>query len=328
MVGSVKDENGNMVQVNIDQPKWDQSNFWGRAKHFFTTANPLNVFATPSQLDCAKDIVTRYRQGEDIPALSVEDLWKAKHLYDSAFHPDTGDKMFIAGRMSAQVPMNMTITGCMMTFYKTNPQVIFWQWANQSFNALVNYTNRSGDSPIPMSTLGTSYVFATGGALGTAIGLNSLVKRLPPLVGRLVPFAAVSIANSINLPLMRQSELLNGVPLTTKNGDKTGESSAKAASQGIGMVVFSRIGMAAPGMITIPIVMDQLEKKGVLARYPRIAAPIQILLVGLVLTFATPLCCAIFEQQASIHVDSLEPEVSQRLKAKGHTGYVYYNKGL
>ena len=53
---------GKRIQVNIEAPRWDQSTYIGRATHFFTTANPVNVFATPNQLDRAKDIVTRYRK--------------------------------------------------------------------------------------------------------------------------------------------------------------------------------------------------------------------------------------------------------------------------
>ena len=119
-----------------------------------------------------------------------------------------------------------------------------------------------------------------------------------------------------------------GVPLTTATGEATGESSSTAATHGITKVVVSRVAMAAPSMVTVPVIMDQLEKRGVLAKYPRISAPIQIILCGFILTFATPLCCAIFEQQASIHVDSLEADVRNRLVAKGHTSLVYYNKGL
>ena len=62
----------------------------------------------------------------------------------------------------------------------------------------------------------TSYVAATGGALATAIGLNSLVKHSPPLIGRFVPFCAVAAANCVNIPLMRQLELKNGKILIRK----------------------------------------------------------------------------------------------------------------
>ena len=154
-------------RVNLDSPRYDQSTYWGRATHFFLTTNPLNLFATPTALKQAKDVVDRYRQGQDV-GLTEDELWKKKQLVDSAFHPDTGELVLMPGRIAFQVPGNMFITGMMMTFYKTTPQVVFWQWFNQTFNSYVNYSNRSGSTPIAKSTLVTSYLAATGGALTTA----------------------------------------------------------------------------------------------------------------------------------------------------------------
>ncbi|CAG9772246.1 unnamed protein product [Ceutorhynchus assimilis] len=318
-------------KINLDEPRYDQEYYSGRAKHFFLTTNPLNLFVANKELDEAKCLIQRYKCGKMLPrGTTDDDLWRAKSLYDSAFHPDTGEKMTLIGRMSAQVPMNMLITGGMITFYKSAPAVVFWQWLNQSFNALVNYTNRSGDIVQTDKQIITSYVFATTGAVGTALGLNALVRKMPPLVGRMVPFAAVAAANCINIPMMRAQELKHGTPIYDINGNKLGYSTV-AAQQGIGQVILSRIAMALPGMVITPVVMDYLEKRGTLCRYPWLALPTSLGVLGLCLTFATPLACAFFKQKASLPFSKLEKELQEEVKKKHDITQierVYYNKGL
>ena len=48
-------------KIDIEHPRYDQSTFVGRAKHFLITTNPLNVLASDAELDHAKDIVDKYR---------------------------------------------------------------------------------------------------------------------------------------------------------------------------------------------------------------------------------------------------------------------------
>ncbi|CAO2585669.1 Sfxn3 [Lemmus lemmus] len=283
------------LDINIQEPRWDQSTFLGRARHFFTVTDPRNLLLSGDQLEASRNIVQNYRAGVATPGLTEDQLWRAKYVYDSAFHPDTGEKLVLIGRMSAQVPMNMTITGCMLTFYRQ---------------------------------LGTAYVSATTGAVATALGLKSLTKHLPPLVGRFVPFAAVAAANCINIPLMRQRELQVGIPVTDEAGQRLGHS-VTAAKQGIFQVVISRIGMAIPAMAIPPVIMNALEKKDFLKRRPWLGAPLQVGLVGFCLVFATPLCCALFPQRSSIHVTRLEPELRAEIQAQNPSiDVVYYNKGL
>lgn len=47
--------------VDLSKPRYDQETYTGRAKTFFQTTNPLNLFVSDKQLERAKCIVTKNR---------------------------------------------------------------------------------------------------------------------------------------------------------------------------------------------------------------------------------------------------------------------------
>jgi hypothetical protein len=197
---------------------------------------------------------------------------------------------------------------------------------------MVNYCNRNASVAVSNEQLGAAYAAASTASVATAVGLNKFVAATPSLAngifGRFVPLVAVAAANCVNIPLMRQREMIEGITVKTKEGVEIGASKV-AAQSAVATVVPSRILMAVPGMFLPPLLMSYLEKKPMLKQRPYLAAPLMVLSTGLCLTFSTPFCCALFPQDAAIDVKALEPELQNKVnQISPGTTEVYYNKGL
>ncbi|XP_022899874.2 sideroflexin-2 [Onthophagus taurus] len=321
-------------RIKIDEPLWDQNSFIGRFKHFLWVTDFRTCVCSEDELMKAKSLVEQYRIGKEPPGTTVDQVIYAKKLYESAFHPDSGELQNAFGRMSFQVPGGMAVTGAMLQFYRTAPAVVFWQWVNQSFNALVNFTNRNAKSPISTTQLAVAYVSATASAMITALGCKTYwQKNAGPFIQRYVPFAAVAAANCANIPLMRQTEIMYGIDVADDKGKIVGQSRL-AAGKGISQVIFSRIVMCAPGMLILPVIMERLEKFNWMKKIQPLHAPIQVMFVGCFLVFMVPTACALFPQRCSLKtstIEWLEPEQYAKIKETCGANIperVYFNKGL
>ncbi|XP_064304878.1 sideroflexin-5 isoform X4 [Phalacrocorax carbo] len=278
----------------LGKPRFEQTSFYGRFRHFLDIIDPRTLFVTESRLKEAVQLLEDYKHGTLPPGVT-----------------------------------NKEVVGLLLP-NQTLASTVFWQWLNQSHNACVNYANRNATKPSPTSKFIQGYLGAVISAVSIAVGLNVLVQRANKftpstrlLIQRFVPFPAVASANICNVVLMRHTELEEGIDVLDNNGNIVG-SSRIAAKHALLETALTRVVLPMPILVLPPIIMSILEKTSLLRSRPRMILPVQSLVCLAAFGLALPLAISLFPQMSEIETSRLEPEIAMATTSKT----VVYNKGL
>ena len=110
---------------------------------------PLNNtgISSPHQMHKQTQTVTLSKLRTQLSTANSHTLWESRRIVESALHPGTGKVIPRPFWMLGYVPYNRPICVSMVASTSTIP-LLFWSWANQSQNALINYYVSAIDSLI------------------------------------------------------------------------------------------------------------------------------------------------------------------------------------
>lgn len=316
-------------KFSLKDQKFDQTQYVGRLMTMFDLIDPRTLFVSDERLQECVAMLKAFEATGSNGQHSDGELWEARKIVDATIHPATGDKMMIVGRMSAFVPVNLPVAAGMMMHGPTSvAATVFWQWMNQSYNVVNNYTNRAGAN-IDWAPLMTSYGIAVTSAISIALGANALMKKMPALarLGPFVPYLAVITAGTCNVTFTRMEEMRTGISVADEEGNILGNSVA-AAKQAVFKTVTTRSMFLPIFPLLIPPITMGILRKSLLKNSPK---PLLILaeltVIGVALGVGLPCALAILPQSMTLDVNDLEPDIQEIAKARG-LAFVYANKGL
>ncbi|OQS04667.1 Mitochondrial Tricarboxylate Carrier (MTC) Family, partial [Thraustotheca clavata] len=305
----------------------DEDTYAQRVKKTWEMLDVRCAFASENDVQAAKTIVQEKKNG-----VQVKDEIKyqeALKLTRAVLHPDTEEPVFLPLRVSMIVPMNLALD-CGMILASTTKSTVFWQWLNQTYNALHYYANRNATNEDTTNQRIAAYLAATASSVGASLGVRSWAKaKGHPVFLRMAPFAAVAAADVLNLAVMRQSEFLRGVNIYNEDGEWIGIST-RCGAFAVASCIGGRICAAAPILILPPLAMRQLEKKTTFwAKRPFLRLPTTLAMVALAIQCSVPLTFGLFRQSAQVNVSHIEPEFQRIKRRSGElVQVVTYNKGI
>lgn len=313
--------------------RFQNDNFQGRFGNMLSTMDPCTLLASDEQVRQADALLKRFEQ-EGASVASNAELWRARQTRDSAMHPDTKEIIPRPFRMAGYVPFNGPVCVAMM-ISSTTPALLFWNWVNQSQNALVNYYNRNASSPSTNEDLAKSYGIAVSAAVLVAFGTSQLIQRRfdPATAKRMLTFVALPtcmIASSSNAYIMRSPEIASGIALVDSNGLEVvpGARSSQAAKRAVMETVQSRIIMQLPTFFFPPMIMMVGPLAAAAAASQVVNVSANVFLTLAFFGLGLPASVAVFPVMGEIKVEDIDlPHVKQAALDKGLKA-VYYNKGL
>ncbi|KZC12658.1 Sideroflexin-1 [Dufourea novaeangliae] len=318
-------------KIDIDQPLWDQSTYIGRWKHYAFITDCRTVIVPREKLLTAKQLCEDYRNDTVPPGTAMKDIIYAKKLKDSAFHPDNGQLMHVLGRMSFQLPSSVTITTMMLTFYKSATAIVLCQIINQTHNALLNYTNRNAMTDndfADKNSVKTAFLCAVSASSAVVVGCEKILHQRGPITSRCVPFLVVATGDVTNLPLMRQREIMMDTPLFIEDAIEPIINSKVAAVKAISECVLTRIALAVPCLLFIPMITQAIKPYCFYQRGQWMIYPIEITFAYYLL--GIPSSLALFPRYRLMSPELLKihkPEYMEfREKVKQDVDKVYYYK--
>jgi len=313
-----------------EESMFDLLTYMGRLKHFSKMTDIRLIFLANNKLEKYLDMIQDFNNNPnkyDLKNTEInKQLWEARYGMRSAINSETGKIIPVYARMCAFVPCNIPIAFGLICLPVTRFNILSFNILNQSYNALMNYSNSSGtDDSIKFVAI--SYALALTSSVGIGLLLKSRFSRnsaqnLGLFKEVLIRFLPSCMAGFLNIFFMRSDYFLKGINVKDEKGNILGTSrisGAKAVIEG-GLTRF---------ILPLPLIANHFILKRV-NQYPlnkKIKVGLELILCALALGFGLPCSIALFKENSKLGVNWLEKEIQEKARQQG-IYYLIYNKGL